>query len=90
MFAVVLPELKIELGKCKGSIHSYFKRMRKENWKGGISGERWRRMNLTSSQNQVLDYGGLQCSHFTDKETCPEWVGDLLRTTQEVHTAPRL
>ena len=83
LLTVKLPELKIVPGKCKGSIFSYLKRMRKGHRKGGVDGgrKRWRLMYLSSSQNQYLSWKRLHCAHFADRDWCPERAGDVLKPT---------
>lgn len=83
LLTVELPELKIVPGKYKGLIFSYLKRMRKGHRKGGFDGgrKRWRLMYLSNSQNQYLSWKRLHCSHFVDRDWCPERAGDILKAT---------
>ena len=57
--------------------------MWKGHRKGGVDGgtKRWRLRYLFSSQNQYLSWKRLHCSHFADRDWCPERAGDVLKAT---------
>lgn len=66
LLAAVLLEQKLVLGKCKGSIYSYFKRMREESRKGVSMRVRGMNINVLGQFTEsIFDLEGISVFSFS-------------------------